>query len=191
MFVRVLDISRDGLPEDFNLPTSSAQCLNRNFSLNDTPGAGATHYHVLSAESRSHFRRAIIMSGSAFHYSALSPLTGHVDLALEMADKWQESKNKYARTDGKMTCRANNCARNVSSLVEVLKTMPTEIFAEYSKQRSEIGRVFATKYSPVMESECYAKKISEHCANDKWQTNVPTINVASNTSRKAQTGRKG
>lgn len=106
------------------------------------------------------------MSGSAFHYSALSPLRHHVDLAHEMADKWQESKNKYARTDGEMTCRPNNCERNVTSLVEMLKIMPTEIFAEYSKQRSQIGRVFATKYSPVMESECDAKKISEQSSEN-------------------------
>lgn len=97
------------------------------------------------------------MSNSAFHYSALSMLKNHIDLAFEMVDKWKASKEKYTpitNSTDRMTCQGNYCEKNLTNLVELLKVMPTEIFAEHSKQRSGIGRVFATIYSPVMEGAC-------------------------------------
>lgn len=56
-----------------------------------------------------------MMSGSAYHYWAISPLQNHVDLAYEMATKWNEPQ------------------QNISGLVDLLKTVPAEKINDHLK----------------------------------------------------------
>lgn len=86
------------------------------------------------------------MSGTAYNVYAFSPSKNHIDLAIAMVDKWQASTS--APTDRQL---AGNSRPNLTDLVETLKVMPVEVFAENAKQAQQMGRVFETNYSAVYE----------------------------------------
>lgn len=73
------------------------------------------------------------MSGSALHYSALSPWKNHIDLAFEMINKSHDS------------------TQTLDALVKTLKTLPAQDFKSFSKQKSKIRRVFGVTFGPVIE----------------------------------------
>lgn len=98
-------------------------------------GATSAHFQVMSAESQKYFGRAILMSGSALHLWAYSPLADHVERAFEMARRW------------------NRPQTNVTELVDLLKSVPARDFIEASRNADEIERTATITLSPVIERE--------------------------------------
>lgn len=87
---------------------------------------------MLSPESRKYFNNAIVMSGTAFHYWAMSPYQTHVDVAHGMANKWNQSQHTLA------------------GLVELLKNVPAQKLNEFSTPPFESTLDFT--FAPVIES---------------------------------------
>lgn len=71
------------------------------------------------------------MSGTALHYWAVTALESHVDLAYEMAVRWNEPQ------------------RDVDGLIKLLKSVPAHKFNEYANISVKGTADF--KFGPVVE----------------------------------------
>lgn len=94
-------------------------------------GGASVHFQMLSPESRKYFNNAIVMSGTAFNYWAMSPYRTHVDEAHEMANKWNQSQH------------------SLTGLVDLLKSVPAQKLIEFSSPPFESTLNFT--FAPVVE----------------------------------------
>lgn len=101
-------------------------------------GASSVHCHITSAESRKYFQKAIVMSGSALHYWAMT-LNNHVELAYEMADSWNQTQT------------------NLPDLIQLFKTIPAEHFVDFTKWGTRVNRRVEIPFSPIVEGN-FTKK---------------------------------
>lgn len=102
------------------------------FSSSDL-GGSSTHLQMLSAESRNYFRNAIVMSGSALHYWALSSLPTHTSLAFDLASSWGKPQT------------------NLAELVDLLKSVPAEQFIDISVFK--LGTTVELIFAPIVEGK--------------------------------------
>lgn len=96
-------------------------------------GGASTHFHILSPESRKYFNRAILMSGSALNFWALSAVDNHVYSAFNMANIWQQPQS------------------NLTNLVEWLKIFPAQKFLEFSRPNFGDAGIHEFPFVPIIE----------------------------------------
>lgn len=97
-------------------------------------GGVCTHFQILSEVSRKYFNKAILMSGNALLYSALSTVENHVEMAYNMAEKWKQPQH------------------NLNDLVKLLKIVPAEHFVEFSALDLNGAATFKFPFAPILES---------------------------------------
>lgn len=93
------------------------------------------HFHILSAESRKYFRNAIVMSGTADNFWAMSIEENHLKLAYEMAEELNKTANSF------------------DELVGFLKEVSIDDIHIYALLMNVKNDVFRIKLAPVIESK--------------------------------------
>lgn len=96
-------------------------------------GGASVHFHIVSAESKKHFRNAIPMSGVISNYWAISE-NDHLELAHKIAAELDEPKKTY------------------EELVTFLKATPADKLSEYSTVVAS-NTIFEIPFAPVIESK--------------------------------------
>lgn len=98
-------------------------------------GSSSAHFHILSSESREYFRNAILMSGSAESYWALSPYENHLQLAFKIAKHLGEPIQTY------------------DEAVKLFKSLPAEEFKQLTSIVGQLNERFVITFAPVIESQ--------------------------------------
>lgn len=102
---------------------------------NSFAGGASVHFQILSAESRKYFRNAIVMSGTADNFWAMSIEENHLKLAHQMAEDLNKTVNSF------------------DELVSFLKEVPIDDIHIYALILNLKNDVFQNKVAPVIESK--------------------------------------
>lgn len=97
-------------------------------------GGALTHFQLLSSESREYFRNAIVMSGLATAYWAMSEHNDHLKVV-----------QNVAKSAGKIIT-------NTNELLKYLLSESHENLIEHTSTK-QYYRTFTLPYTPVIESE--------------------------------------
>lgn len=108
-------------------------------------GAASVHFQVLSAESRKYFQNAIMLSGTAFDYWAMSDDNDYFDIPYKVAE--------YL---GKPTTQSDE-------LVEILQSETPENLMEFTLAMTQpTTRTVKFLFAPCIERKTIDVKFSEH-----------------------------